>query len=305
MGGYAFMFPGQGSQVVGMGNDLFEQFPAARKRFADADRILGRGISSICFQGPEEELKATNTTQPALFTVEAAIVDVLAEKGIRPAVVMGHSLGEYSALYAAGVVGFEEGLALVARRGELMAQAGKSAPGAMAAVVGMEKVKIAATIKSIAGGTVVCANENTPEQTVISGDISAVNTACEMLKAAGARRAILLPVSGAFHSPLMAAAAAEFEKALAGVAFANPSCPVICNVTAGAETNGQTIKSLLVKQLVSPVRWVDSVLHLKRMGITAALETGPGVVLQGLAKKIDATMNVISCGKAENIFFLS
>jgi [acyl-carrier-protein] S-malonyltransferase len=305
MDGYAFMFPGQGSQAVGMGKDLAEKFPAAKKRFDDADRILGRGLSGICFQGPEDELKVTSTTQPALFTLEAAIVDVLAEKGIRPAVVMGHSLGEYSALYAAGVVGFKEGLALVARRGELMAQAGKSAPGAMAAVVGMEKEKIAVLLTSITGGTVVCANENTPEQTVISGDVSAVNTACEMLKAAGAKRAILLPVSGAFHSPLMAAAAAEFEKALTGVAFGNPSCPVICNVTAKGETNGQTIKNLLVKQLVSPVRWVDSVLYLKGLGITAALEVGPGAVLQGLVKKIDATMSIISCGKAENIFSLS
>jgi len=304
MGGYAFMFPGQGSQVVGMGNDLFEQFPAARKRFADADRILGRGISSICFQGPEEELKATNTTQPALFTVEAAIVDVLAEKGIRPAVVMGHSLGEYSALYAAGVVSFEQGLTLVARRGELMAQAGKSTPGAMAAIVGMEKEKIAATLKNIAGGTVVCANENAPEQTVISGDASAVNVACEMLRSAGAKRTISLPVSGAFHSPLMAAAAADFEKTLAGVAFADPACPVICNVTAKGETNGQTIKSLLIRQLVSPVRWVDSILYLKSLDVTMALEVGPGAVLQGLAKKIDAGMNVISCGKADNIFSL-
>jgi [acyl-carrier-protein] S-malonyltransferase len=300
---FAFMFPGQGSQSVGMGKDLAAVFPAAHKRFEDADKILGRSLTKIIFEGPEDQLKATENTQPALFTIQAALNDILAEKGIRPSFAMGHSLGEYGALYSAGVLSFEDGLKLVARRGELMAMAGKSSPGTMAAIVGLEKTKIADVLKTVGSGIVVCANENSPDQTVISGEIPAVNEACEKLKAAGAKRAVPLPVSGAFHSPLMKPAADEFEKALAPIAFRNPICPIIANVTATGEIDAAVLKSLLVRQLTSPVRWVDSIRHLAfSAGALRCAEVGPGNVLQGLARKIESGINVIPCGKVENVY---
>jgi [acyl-carrier-protein] S-malonyltransferase len=301
---YSFLFPGQGSQAVGMGKDIADAFESARKRFEQADAILGRDLTRIIFSGPPEELTATQNTQPSLFTVEAAIVDVLAEKGITPSYTAGHSLGEYSALFAAGAVSFEDGLRLVARRGELMAQAGKNAPGTMAAIIGLERAKIIDVLSGISSGIVVPANENSPEQTVISGEIAAVNEACEKLKAAGAKRAMVLPVSGAFHSPLMKAAAENFAETLDRAVFSNPRCPVIANVTANAETDGTVLKQLLLKQLMSPVRWVDSMKLLCGLDYGTCLETGPGSVLKGLARKCCDTLNVISCDTATNIYSL-
>jgi len=299
---YLFLFPGQGSQKVGMGADLAQKFPAARARFETADRILGRGLSTLCFSGPDEELKSTRNTQPALFTIEAAVSDILAENSVTPSCTAGHSLGEYSALYAAGVFSFEDGLKIVAKRGELMADAGTARPGTMAAVIGLPVDRIAEVLGTVTDGVVVAANQNSPDQTVISGEVAAVGKACELLKAAGAKRALTLPVSGAFHSPLMQDAAERFAAFLEPFSFADPRCPVIANVTATAETGGAVIKGLLVRQLVSPVRWVESVACMKTFDPVTMLETGPGAVLAGLVKKCDAALNVIPCGSAENIY---
>ncbi len=297
-----FLFPGQGAQKVGMGADLQQEFVEARRRFDEANEILGRDIRALCFAGPEEQLKETQNTQPALFTVEAALVDIVVSKGVRAVCAAGHSLGEYAALYAAGVFSFEQGLRLVAKRGELMAAVGKARPGSMAAVIGLSVEKIREVLGTVGSGVVVPANQNTPEQTVISGETAAVNEACELLKQAGAKRAIVLPVSGAFHSPLMQPAADEFAAVLSDVAFAAPRCPVVANVTATPETDGARLRELLVEQLVSPVRWVESVSAIGALEHGACLEVGPGAVIKGLVKACDSGLAVMSCGSAENVY---
>ena len=287
-----------------MGKDLFDTFDCARRKFAEADAILERDLTRIIFSGPGEELTATKNTQPALFTVEAAITAILAEKGIMPSYVAGHSLGEYSALHAAGVLSFEDGLKLVARRGELMAAAGIKRPGTMAAIIGMDKQRIAEVLRGVTAGIVVTANENSPDQTVISGEEGAIDEACDKLKAAGAKRALPLPVSGAFHSPLMQGAADEFSQYLAPVAFSAPKCPVIANVTANPENDAALLKELLVRQLVSPVRWVDSMAVLAELDAETCIEAGPGSVLRGLARKCSERLNVVAADTATNISFL-
>ncbi|MFP4014270.1 MAG: ACP S-malonyltransferase [Chitinispirillaceae bacterium] len=299
-----FLYPGQGSQSVGMGKDLLGEFPSAKARFEEADRILGRDLSRIILEGPQEELTATQNTQPALFVVESAITDILLQKGVEPQFTAGHSLGEYSALYAAGFISFEDGLKTVAARGELMSRAGEDAPGTMAAVIGLGKEKIAEVLKNVKSGIVVPANENTPEQTVISGEVQAVNEACSLLKEAGAKRALTLPVSGAFHSPLMQKAADEFKSVLETVQFSSPRCPVIANVTAEAQTDPAAVKELLVKQLVSPVLWVDSMNTLAGLDPALCAEVGPGSVLRGLARKCAPALNVVPCDSATNIYSL-
>ncbi|MBN1757855.1 MAG: ACP S-malonyltransferase [Chitinispirillaceae bacterium] len=302
--GYSFLFPGQGSQSVGMGKALYEIFEPARRRIDQVNEIVGRDLVSIMFGGPMEQLTATENTQPALFAVEAAIVDVLAENGIVPVVTAGHSLGEYGALYGAGILSFEDGLSAVAKRGALMAEAGKNSAGTMAAVIGLTGEGLAAALAEVHSGVVVAANENTPEQTVISGEVAAVKEACEKCKAAGAKRAIVLPVSGAFHSPLMQGAADAFAEFLEGVSFSEPRCPVISNVSASAETDPARIKELLLRQLISPVKWVDSMNTLVGLEHGTCLETGPGMVIKGLAKKCIHTLNVVPCDSAMNIYSL-
>ena len=302
---HTFLFPGQGSQKAGMGKDFYDTFEIAKQHIDEANDVLGRDLRAIIFNGPEEELKATQNTQPALFIVETAINDILNEKGFSPSYTLGHSLGEYSALYAAEVFSFSDGLKIVAKRGELMAEAGKVAKGAMAAVIGLSKEAIADILSQIEEGVVVPANLNSPEQIVISGDAAAVDIACEKLSGAGAKRAIKLPVSGAFHSPLMQPAADEFKEFIASFSFNNAKCPVITNVAAEPESNGETLKQLLIRQLLSPVRWVDSMECLKRNNAASCVEVGPGSVLKGLARKCDSKINVISCGTVDNLYSLT
>ena len=301
---FSFLFPGQGSQNVGMGRELYETFETARRRLDQINSLLGKDLLSLVFNGPMDRLTATENTQPALFSVEAAIVDVLEEKGIAPVVAAGHSLGEYAALYAAGVLSFEDGLAAVAKRGALMAEAGKSSAGTMAAVIGLAGEALAAALAQVQSGVVVAANENTPAQTVISGEVAAVQEACEKCRAAGAKRAIVLPVSGAFHSPLMQPAADAFAGFLEDITFAAPKCPVISNVSAVAETDPGRIKELLLRQLISPVKWVDSINTLTALDHGTCLETGPGTVIKGLVKNCIPSLNVIPCDSATNIYSL-
>lgn len=301
---YAFLFPGQGSQKVGMGRDFFNSLDIAKKRFEEANSVVGRDLADICFNGPEEALTATQNTQPALFTLEAIITDTLREKGVLPSYAAGHSLGEYSALYAAGFISFSEGIRLVAKRGELMGHVGRETPGAMAVVLGMPKEQIRAELLKARAGVVVCANENSPDQNVISGEIAAIKEACELLKAAGAKRAVQLPVSGAFHSPLMQKAADEFASYITSFVFKAPECPVIANVTGQVETSPEKVKGLLIQQLVSPVRWVDSMITLAGLEHGRCIETGPGSVLRNLAKKCHEQLNVLPCDTVENLYSL-
>jgi [acyl-carrier-protein] S-malonyltransferase len=300
---YTFLFPGQGSQKVAMAKDFFDASDFAKRRFDECNTILGRDLGTIIFNGPEEMLTQTQNTQPALFTVESIICDSLKEKGVVPTLAAGHSLGEYSALYAAEVFSFADGLRIVAKRGELMSRAGELRPGTMAAVIGLSKEKILECLSTVTG-TVVCANENSPDQTVISGDVSAVKDACEVLKKAGAKRAILLPVSGAFHSPLMEPLAGQFSEFIRPFAFKDAAFPVVANVTAKPETSAVAIKELLVRQLTSPVRWVDTVAAISAGDPGTCCEAGPGTVLAGLLKKCNAALNVVPCGTAANVYSL-
>ncbi len=280
----AIVFPGQGSQYVGMGKALWEAFPEAREVFEAAERVTGLPVRELCFEGPAEALTATANLQPALTAVNLAVWRVLAGKGLRPAFFAGHSLGEFSALCAAGVISLEDTFRLVKLRGELMAQAGETAPGAMYAVIGLPREKLEEILKEVSG-RVYLANHNSPEQSVISGEEAAAAEAAERAKAAGAKRVVRLAVSGAFHSPLMEAAARRFEAALAEVPMAEARIPVVLNVTATAETSPEKIREALSRQMLSPVRWVESVLFMYRQGVRIFLEAGPKKVLSGLIKR--------------------
>lgn len=279
----AYMFPGQGSQFPGMGRDLYESDPKVRAMFDRADEILGFSITDVMFNGTAEDLKQTKVTQPAIFLHSVAMA--LASPDFRPDMVAGHSLGEFSALVAAGALDFEDGLRLVSIRADAMQKACEMVPGTMAAVIALPTEKVE-EICSQTEGVVVAANYNCEGQIVISGEKDAVENACEKMKEAGAKRALILPVGGAFHSPLMAPAARELAEGIESVTFSEPVCPVYQNVTALPVTDPAQIKANLLAQLTSPVKWTQTVRNMIADGADHFVESGPGKVLQGLVSKI-------------------
>ena len=281
----AYIFPGQGAQFTGMGLDLYENSESAQHLFEDANNILGFHITDIMFEGTPEQLKETKVTQPAIFLHSVILAKTLGES-FRPEMVAGHSLGEFSALVANGTLSFEDGLKLVSQRALAMQKACELQPSTMAAVLGLEN-DVVENICNETEGIVVAANYNCPGQLVISGEIEAINNACEALKAAGARRALVLPVGGAFHSPLMEPAREELAAAIENTTFNTPNCPIYQNVTANAVSNENEIKKNLIAQLTAPVKWTQSVQQMITDGATSFTEVGPGKVLQGLVKKID------------------
>jgi [acyl-carrier-protein] S-malonyltransferase len=289
----AYIFPGQGSQFVGMGKALYDEFELARTMFEQANDILGFRITDSMFEGTDEQLRQTKVTQPAIFlhsVVQAAVLPTF-----RPQMVAGHSLGEFSALVANKVLRFEDGLRLVAKRALAMQQACEKEPSTMAAILGLED-EIVEQVCGEIGETVVAANFNCPGQLVISGSLKGVELACERLKEAGAKRAVMLPVSGAFHSPLMKSAEEELEQAIRSTAFGEGICPVYQNVDARPHTQAEEIKQNLIRQLTAPVRWTQSVQQMVQDGASTFIECGPGKVLQGLVKKIDRNAEVASAG---------
>lgn len=288
----AYVFPGQGAQYTGMGKDLYDTNPTAREMFDKADTILGFKISEIMFSGTDEDLKQTRVTQPAIFLHSVALAATLGEE-FRPDMVAGHSLGELSALTAAGALTFEDGLRLVAARAEAMQKACEVRPSTMAAVIALADEKVEEVCAGI-DGVVVAANYNCPGQVVISGEVESVQAACVALKEAGAKRALPLNVSGAFHSPMMEPARAELQAAIEATEFHQPICPVYQNVDAQPHSNPEEIKQNLIAQLTSPVRWTQSVERMVADGATTFEELGPGQVLQGLIKKINKEVEVSS-----------
>ena len=280
----AYIFPGQGAQFSGMGLDLYENSPLAQELFEKANDILGFSITDIMFEGSAEDLKETKVTQPAIFLHSVILAKTLGDD-FQPDMVAGHSLGEFSALVAAGALTFEDGLKLVSQRAQAMQKACEQQPSTMAAVLGLDD-DIVEKICATTDGVVVAANYNCPGQLVISGEVEAINTACETLKEEGARRALVLPVGGAFHSPLMEPAREELATAIENTTFSKPKCPIYQNVSASAITDENEIKSNLISQLTAPVRWTQSVQQMIADGASHFTEVGPGKVLQGLVKKI-------------------
>jgi len=300
MGKIAFVFPGQGAQAVGMGKDAYEQSPAAKAIFDRADAALGFSVSKLAFEGPEDELRQTANTQPALLTVSIALLELYRSQGVEPDYVAGHSLGEYSALVAAGVLDFEDAVKLVRARGLYMEEAVPGGQGGMAAVLGAERDALDALCRSISEtvGLVELANVNCPGQIVVSGTKAGVAAVAERGKEAGAKRVIPLEVSGPFHSSLMQPAADKLAQALAGVEFRDARVPVVANVNAQPVTSGKEIRDLLVRQVVSPVQWEDSVRWLIGQGVDTFVEIGSGTVLAGLIRKIDKSVQVVSINTA-------
>lgn len=280
----AFVFPGQGAQFSGMGKDLYEFSPIAKERFEAANEILGFNISEIMFSGSDDDLKQTKVTQPAIFLHSVILAEVLGDAN--PDMVAGHSLGEFSALVVAGGLSFEDGLRLVSARANAMQLACEASPSTMAAVLGLEN-NIVEDICAKTDGIVVAANYNCPGQIVISGEIPAVESACETLKGAGARRALLLPVGGAFHSPIMEPAREKLADAIENTNIQSLRCPIFQNVSASPEVDVATIRKNLVDQLTAPVKWAQTMEAMIEYGATSVTEVGPGKVLQGLFKKLD------------------
>ena len=284
----AYIFPGQGAQFTGMGLDLYNNSQMAQELFEQANEILGFRITDIMFEGTAEQLKQTNVTQPAIFLHSVILAKVLGDS-FQPEMVAGHSLGEISALVAADVLSFEDGLQLVSKRASAMQKACEIMPSTMAAVLGLED-QIVEQICEAIDGVVVAANYNCPGQLVISGEVSAIQKACELLTEKGARRALVLPVGGAFHSPMMEPAREELAAAIKETQFNEPSCPVYQNVPASAVTSATEIKENLILQLTAPVKWTQSIQAMVADGGTEFIEVGPGKVLQGLMRKIDRSV---------------
>ena len=288
----AYVFPGQGAQFPGMGKDLYESKPEAKALFEKANEILGFRISDIMFNGSEEELKQTKVTQPAIFL--HSVILAKTSPDFAPDMVAGHSLGEFSALVANGTLAFEDGLKLVYQRALAMQEACEINPSGMAAILGLEDEKVEEICQSISGETVVAANYNCPGQLVISGSNKGIEIACEKMKEAGAKRALPLPVGGAFHSPLMEPAREKLQRAIENTVFHTPSCPVYQNVSTIGVNDVEEIKKNLIAQLTAPVKWTQSVQQMVADGATHFIECGPGKVLQGLVKKIHKDAEVAS-----------
>ena len=291
----AAVFPGQGAQFVGMGKELYEQSVLAKSYFEKANDILGFRITDVMFEGDADALKRTEVTQPAIF-IHSVVEALLEGDSFNSSMVAGHSLGEFSALVAAGVLTFEDGLKLVAQRAQAMQEACGLQRGTMAAVLGLEDAAVEEVCDSIEG-VVVAANYNCPGQLVISGAYEAVEHACEKMKEAGAKRALILPVGGAFHPPLMAPAKEAFASAIEATTFSSPKCPIYQNVSATAVTDSEILKAQLIAQLTAPVKWTQSVQKMIEDGATSFTEYGPGKVLQGLIKKIDRSAEVASASE--------
>ncbi len=298
----AFLFPGQASQFVGMGRDLSCASRVAQEVFDLADEFFEAGLKSFCFNGPEESLKQTAVTQPAVFTHSVAALEMLREKGIHPDFVAGHSVGELAALIAAGVISLKDGLRIVGVRGRAMQAAGKRRPGTMAAILGLDDAEVDTLCKAVqTEGTVIPANFNCPGQVVISGERAAVLRAIEEAPKRGAKHAVELPVSGAFHSQLMQPAVDALADVLKDIVFSPAQIPVVPNVTAEPTRDSDLLKRLLIQQVVSPVRWADSMMALVSKGVDRAVEVGPGNTLRGLMRRIDRKVSVSNTGTLEEV----